>query len=319
MLGHDLSESMELVMKHRFCILAAALVCVFSPGAVQSQVPAPAYDWTKLAGTWAMTAKVVISTCSTDYVGKISSNTWSIKYEDSLVRVTSDSLATFVGLTPEKSGNSYRLLLLLSPISKEVVYDLNMKNDTTFVGRRIYTIRDDDLDRCVALSEVELKKTSSSVYSSTSIRDIDWKNRKYTSGSYDDGFPVTLVNGEYEQYSIDVTYGDLNADGADEAIVLWFWDATDSGGNGYGTPGADVYSMVGGKPVLLSSIEGGSKGDGGMINDILVKDGKVIVSRTVWQDGDPTCCPTLSTVEEWSLKSGKIVKTKTIKSSPIKN
>lgn len=151
------------------------------------------------------------------------------------------------------------------------------------------------------------------------VRDVDWMNRTYDSG---DLGPVTLANGAYafafdengnevaadyepadpdayvERGELSVsapTYGDLDGDGREEAILVTHFYG---GGTGRFT-GIDVWTMKDGKETLLGSIPGGDRGDGGIAN--VAVDGKVVVvDRMMSMEEDGACCPSKVQIERWS-------------------
>jgi hypothetical protein len=86
-------------------------------------------------------------------------------------------------------------------------------------------------------------------------------------GKDKEGGPVTL-------YVSDIVYGDLNADGTDEAVVL---TTCNTGGTGQFDEGY-IYTMRNSKPVLLSRIQGGDRSNGG-IRGVRIQDGLLIVER----------------------------------------
>lgn len=311
-------------MKNRFgAVAAVVLAWIFSAGSVQSQTPSSsAYDGTKLAGSWVLTTKVALSTCSSQYVGKTGSNTWTITYSYAYgkVKAISDSKSHFMGDPPVKEGGYYKMYMYLNPTSKQAVYELTMQSSTKFTGKLISTTKDDvDGAMCVTLMDVELKKDSSLTPVVTSVRKFDWLNAKYTSGFYDGDYPVTLKNGKTSdgEYGIEVGYGDITGDGEEEAIVLWYWDASAVGGNGTGTPGLDIYSIVDGKFVILGSIESGLKGTN-TIASIFVKGGNIVLKRNIWDGSDAQCCPSVLRTEEWGFQNSKITKLKNIKTETQK-
>lgn len=83
-----------------------------------------------------------------------------------------------------------------------------------------------------------------------------------------------------------VSYGDLNADGKDEAFVLSLCNA---GGDTFISEGF-VYTLKDGKPVLMTRIEGGDRGHGGLRSAKLEK-GIFIVERYAVDGTSDACCP----------------------------
>jgi hypothetical protein len=114
------------------------------------------------------------------------------------------------------------------------------------------------------------------------IHRVDFRNFRYyprylnkvavktTNGSYtkqEDGYTVTFeIKG--------VTYGDLNGDGMDEAVVL---TVLNGGGSGWFSEGF-IYTMRNGKPAMLSRIAGGDRAAGG-IRGARIENGLLKVER----------------------------------------
>src|SRR5436309_759417 len=112
----------------------------------------------------------------------------------------------------------------------------------------------------------------------TTIRNVDFKNFTYQPSCTDmeDGKKlekITVKNGEFAREKqmegyvdrfdfriMAVTFGDLNGDKQDEAIIL---SNCNTGGTGQFTEGF-VYTIKGGKPVLLARVPGGDRADGGL-------------------------------------------------------
>lgn len=106
------------------------------------------------------------------------------------------------------------------------------------------------------------------------IRKIDFKNFTYEPFcAGDETTKVTVKNGEYsketkeEDYTdrfyfnvFDVSYGDVDADNKEEAIIL---TNCNTGGTGQFTEGL-VYTLKAGKAALLTRFEGGDRAYGGL-------------------------------------------------------
>lgn len=149
-----------------------------------------------------------------------------------------------------------------------------------------------------------------------SIRSIDWQNRTYASeeGTYtvkdgtfefaydENGNPVPpdsepTGDGYIERGSFGVAapiFGDLDGDGAEEAVILSFFDG---GGTGKFT-GIEVYTMRAGREQVLGIIPGGDRGDGG-IDDVRLDGAVVLVDRLMSVEGDGACCPSKIAHERW--------------------
>lgn len=83
-----------------------------------------------------------------------------------------------------------------------------------------------------------------------------------------------------------VSYGDVNGDGRDEALVLTLCS---TGGTGTFSD-AFIYGMDGGKPKLLTTESGGDRADGGFHDMFVDRDG--IVLDVYVNEGGGACCPT---------------------------
>lgn len=140
----------------------------------------------------------------------------------------------------------------------------------------------------------------------SSIRSIDFLNRTYQSS---DAGAITVKDGEAE-LEVDPcmpemrgwfnvappTYGDVDGDGVEDAIVV---TAFNGGGSGTFTSG-EVYALRAGaaEPVKIGEIPGGDRGDGGLA-DIRIEGGKVLVERYMSMEDDGACCPSKVQKEVW--------------------
>lgn len=139
------------------------------------------------------------------------------------------------------------------------------------------------------------------------IRHVDFQRYTYTPGCTDT--PVTTSGGVFQRESRDdrisfkvmrVSYGDVNGDGQDEALVA---TVCNTGGSGDFTD-AFVFGLVSGKPQLLAKVEGGDRAVDG-IHDIAVESGRVVL----WLYGDGSrgaCCPVFVDRWEYRLAGGKL-------------
>jgi hypothetical protein len=139
----------------------------------------------------------------------------------------------------------------------------------------------------------------------TSIRSVDFLNRTYESG---DAGPVTVKDGEAELevdpempeihgwFNVGApVYGDVDGDGAEDAIVI---TAFNGGGTGTFTSG-EVYAMREAQgAVKIGEIPGGDRGDGGL-DDIRIEGGKILVDRNLSAEDDGACCPSKLQKEVW--------------------
>ncbi len=143
-----------------------------------------------------------------------------------------------------------------------------------------------------------------------SIRKVDFKNFTYEPHcAGEEAEKVTVKNGEYsketqeEDYTdrfyfnvYDVTYGDVDADNKEDAIIL---TNCNTGGTGQFTEGF-VYTMKDGKPALMDRIEGGDRAYGGL-RGANVQYGFVNVERNGEGESGASCCPefVITTKYKW--------------------
>ena len=133
-------------------------------------------------------------------------------------------------------------------------------------------------------------------HGTSNIRAVDFQNFSYRPTCSYDAKPLRTHNGEYTRargddkifFKIkDPKYGDLNGDGKDEAVVT---SVCNTGGTGNFTEGF-VYTMRGGRPILLTRIEGGDRAFGG-IDDARIEQGLLLVERYAPDEsGGGACCP----------------------------
>lgn len=151
----------------------------------------------------------------------------------------------------------------------------------------------------------------------TSIRKIDFKNftyEPYCAGEEKE--KITVKNGEYSKetqedgftdrfyFNVDApTYGDLNGDNSEEAIVL---SSCNTGGTGQFSEGF-VYTMKNGKPVLLTRIEGGDRAYGGL-RSARVENGLLVVERNDVGEAGGACCPEFSVTTKYKWNGKELQK-----------
>jgi hypothetical protein len=132
------------------------------------------------------------------------------------------------------------------------------------------------------------------------IRRIDFNNftyQPYCSG--EEPREITVKNGEFSEEKetedlvqssyfkvFAVSYGDLTGDGKDEAFVL---SLCNLGSSSYISEGF-VYTLRGSKPVLMTRIEGGDRGHGGL-RSARIEKGIFVVERYAADGGGDPCCP----------------------------
>ena len=145
------------------------------------------------------------------------------------------------------------------------------------------------------------------------IRKIDFKNfayEPYCAG--EEPAKVTVKNGEYSKETkeddytdrfyfniLDITYGDVDADNKEEAIIL---TNCNTGGTGQFTEGF-VYTLKADKAALLTRFEGGDRAYGGL-RSAKVENGLLVVERNDVGEEGGACCPEFSvtTKYKWNGK-----------------
>ena len=126
---------------------------------------------------------------------------------------------------------------------------------------------------------------SAQVPSAGDIHRIDFQNFSYRPFGFSGDTVETIktikgsysrkdTDGEFNFYVTDVTYGDLNGDGMDEAVVLTDCDV----GHAARYSEAFLYVMRNRKPVMTSRIDGGNRADGG-IRAIRIENGLLKVEQ----------------------------------------
>ena len=122
---------------------------------------------------------------------------------------------------------------------------------------------------------------------------------------------IRTRNGKYEVYNdkeqIGFTvstpaYGDLTNDGVDEAVIL---SVCNTGGSGQFSEGF-IYTMRGGKPLLLARIPGGDRASGGLHN-LTVERGLLVVESYAMKDTSGLCCPDFIDTTRYRWDGRKLV------------
>lgn len=152
------------------------------------------------------------------------------------------------------------------------------------------------------------------------IRKVDFKNftyEPYCVGVDDKAEKVTVKNGEFKEEKemdgfterfyfnvFDVSYGDLTGDNKAEAIVL---TVCNTGGTGNFSEGF-IYTMKGGKPALLTRIEGGDRAYGGL-REAKVENGLLVVDRNDVGEMGGACCPEYVVTTTYKLSGNELATT----------
>jgi hypothetical protein len=161
----------------------------------------------------------------------------------------------------------------------------------------------------VAASVLVVCPVAGSAQKVGSVRDVDFLNRAYGETlCAEEGTTITVTNGVFERTDeddrayfkvLEVVYGDLTGDGADEAVVLTICN---TGGTGQFSDGL-VYTVRSGALVLLTTLGVGDRADGG-IHNVAVENGVLRVERYGTGEGGGACCPQVidSQAFQWNGK-----------------
>ena len=98
------------------------------------------------------------------------------------------------------------------------------------------------------------------------------------------------------------TYGDLNGDGSDEAVIL---SSCNTGGTGNFSEGF-IYTLKAGKPTLLARISGGDRAYGGL-RSAKIDNGILAVERNDPGENGANCCPELAVTTRYKLNGTRLV------------
>jgi hypothetical protein len=149
------------------------------------------------------------------------------------------------------------------------------------------------------------------------IRAIDWQNRTYDLDELgevavqaghadfaisedDKAVAVGAITGSFDVAP--PLFADIDGDGRDDAVIA---GVLATGGTGHFSE-VRVYSLRGGKPVVLAAIAGGDRGDGG-IRHVALDGATILVDRNVLAEGDGMCCASKAQRERWTWKHGELV------------
>ncbi len=145
------------------------------------------------------------------------------------------------------------------------------------------------------------------------IRKVDFKNFTYeASCAGEDKTKITVKKGEFSQEKGDdkiyfnvmnVSYGDVNADQSEDAIIL---TVCNTGGTGQFSEGF-IYEMKNGKPALLATIPGGDRADGGL-RSAKVEGGLIIIETNDPGETGGACCPEFVITTKYRLKGKELEK-----------
>jgi hypothetical protein len=147
------------------------------------------------------------------------------------------------------------------------------------------------------------------------IRKVDFKNFTYEPDcAYDENKKITVKNAEYsyekpaDGYTdrfyfkvFEISYGDLNGDNSEEAVIL---TTCNTGGTGNFSEGF-IYSLRDGKPVLYSKIPGGDRAEGGL-RTARVDNGQLVVESNHPGETGGACCPEFILTTHYDASTGKL-------------
>jgi hypothetical protein len=150
------------------------------------------------------------------------------------------------------------------------------------------------------------------------IHAIDFRNFTYVLPSDVEGEPparVRVVDGVHHEPERDgfagevdvrqVTYGDVDGDGRDDAIVILV--------DFVGAPSqhrddeALVFALRDGAPAVIARVPGGDREDGGLV-EVTAEPGGVRVEREVHDDRCAPCDSPPTAVEHWRWDGGALVR-----------
>ncbi len=151
-------------------------------------------------------------------------------------------------------------------------------------------------------------------YAQGDIRQIDFKNFTYSPACFEKNEKLRAKDGVYMRGTpgdpssdlvyfqvTDVVYGDLTADGAEEAVVV---TVCNTGGTGQFTDGI-IFSMRGGKATEIVTLGVGDRAYGG-IDSVKIENGLLKVGRAGTDRGG-ACCPEYIETTTFRLTGNKLV------------
>jgi len=166
---------------------------------------------------------------------------------------------------------------------------------------------------------------AASAFAQSDVRKVDFRNFAYMAYCLGDKPQrITVKDGEYSKemqedgyvdrfyFQVFATaFGDVNADGQDDAIIL---TVCNTGGTGNFSEGM-VYSMKAGKPALVARIPGGDRAAGGL-RSARVEKGLLVVESNEEGEQGGLCCPEFILTNRYKVVGGKLQQQgKTIKES----
>jgi hypothetical protein len=151
------------------------------------------------------------------------------------------------------------------------------------------------------------------------LRQVDWMNRAYAIDDGGDG--VDLIAGEYwvdggamewdrgggdRGWFVvrEPSFGDVDGDGDDEAIVVVI---ANGGGSGAFSAGLVYDARAGGEPVITARVPGGDRGAGGLVSIEVVEPRTLRVVRNWLAAGEGANNSSLIRVERWRWEGAALV------------
>ena len=162
---------------------------------------------------------------------------------------------------------------------------------------------------CLTFSFVVAAKAQSDIHK------IDFRNFTYEvyNLSGENKMKITVKDGEYfrdeeeDKYIfnvMDVSYGDLDGDKKDEAVVTI---VVNTGGTGNFSSG-QIYTMKNGKPFVLTEFEGGDRAEGGIAGAKIVSN-LLVVERNSPGEFGGACCPEVIETTRYKWNGKELVQT----------
>ncbi len=151
------------------------------------------------------------------------------------------------------------------------------------------------MKKIFCLLSLSLALAGATANAQNGIRKVDFKNFTYQVANGEEKETVKVTDGEYSRTSADdpfyftvtdISYGDLDGDGQEEAIVR---TRLNTGGTGNFTNG-QIFTLKNGKPVILTEFEGGDRAYGGLAG-ANIANGALTVERYAPGEGGANCCP----------------------------
>jgi hypothetical protein len=147
------------------------------------------------------------------------------------------------------------------------------------------------------------------------IHGVDFKNFTYHPHCVsEDALTIRVKDGEFSKETqmdgyvdhfyfnvFGISYGDLNGDGKDEAVVL---SSCNTGGTGNFTEGF-VFTLKAGNPTQIANIPGGDRADGGL-RRAWVENGLLFVDANEATEDSGACCPQAAVITKYRVTAGKL-------------